>query len=363
MKKNKALKWVGIALLALIIIGAAGALAFYFSELKPRIDVVVSIARAFESFDDNDVLELDLSDGQQILLDISTEPYLSGIVYDEGETYDGLEFGYMDKGIWLNIPEVSSKYYLLDWTDDVSDLMDESAAVSLLRLSDEQKEELANSLFLLRDELLNEDEFDFTPTLINRILGLDCLKADILELYRQIDFSDEGKESITVDGESFVCRKYTASVTQEYVKILLNTDGAGAFLEGLGDVLGDIYMDIYIYEGNLKYISIETSFLYMPSIDMGNLLAGDLSADSVGFTAAPLNGEVAFRADGSMEISAELTSNFISLEASILMSVYDTEITWGYVDEEELNIFEAGYLRLILEAAKWEDALNSDEVR
>ena len=52
MKKEKVCKWVGIALLAVLALLIISAVAFYFLELKPRIDVAVAIARAFEDYDD-----------------------------------------------------------------------------------------------------------------------------------------------------------------------------------------------------------------------------------------------------------------------------------------------------------------------
>ncbi len=359
MKKKRVLKWIGIALIAVIFILVIGAVTFYFLELKPRIDVAVAIARAFEDFDDCDVLEFDLDDGQQILLDITGEQSLSGVVYAEDKAYSGLEFGYNDAGIWINMPDVSEKYYLLPWSDDIYDMLDDGALAELLNLSDDQKEEVADTLISLREELMTEETFDFTPTFLNRILGLTSLKADILELYKQIDFSDEGKQSITLEGESITCRKYTANVSREYVKRLLKTDGAGDILNALGDVLGDVYAEAYVCDGELIYMNIETSFLYMPGFDIATILSGDISAQNISFSPASLCGEIYFKDDGRMDIHAELEGDYI-LDASFLLSASEAEITWGFEKENELNIFEAGYIRLLLELAKWEEYGNLD---
>ncbi len=358
MKKKRAIKWILIALLAVLILLIISAAAFYFLELKPRIDVATAIGRAFADYDDCDALELDLEDGQQILLDISKDQVLSGTVYDEGKTYDGLEFGYFDSGIWLNIPAVSEKYYLLPWSDDVGDMLDEGAFAEILSLDDEQKDELSDTLIALREELLGEETYDFTPTFLNRLLGLECLKADILDIYKQIHFTNDGKESITLDGESVVCHKYTAEVSQEYVKRLLKTDGAGTVLNALGDILGDVYVEAYTYQGEIKYIDIETTFLYMPGLDISSLLAGDVTAENISFNPAPLSGEIYFEGDGVMDIYVELSCDYMEISASFIMSAYDENITWGYEEEAEINIFEVGYLRLLLEAAKWQEVLS-----
>ena len=357
MNKNKVIKWIGIAILTALIILIIFAAGFYFTELKPRIDVASSIGRAFENLSDGDVLALDLDDGQQILIDISEDRSLSGVVYGDGKVYDGLEFGFLDVGIWLNISTVSDKYYLLPWGDDTKDMLDEGALAEILNLSDAQKEEVSSALILMREELLEEDEFDFTPTFLNRILGLECLKADILELYENIRFNDEAKTGITLDGDEVISHKYTAEISGKYVKSLLNTDGAGAFLESLGDVLGDVYIEVYISDSELKYMYIDTEFLYMPGLDLSSLLSGEGSAEHLSFSPAPLSGEIYFGDDGTMNVCAELTGDYTSLEASFDISVIGTDVTWGFEEEEEFNIFEAGYLRLLIEAAKWEETL------
>ncbi len=347
---------MGITILVVLALMIIAASAFYFVELKPRIDVAVSIARAFEHFDDCDALELDLADGQQILLDIRSETALSGVVYSEGAAYNGLEFGYLDEGIWINMPEVSEKYYLLPWSDDTADILDEGAIAEILNFSDDDKEKVADTLISLREELLTEDNYDFTPAFLNRLLGLDCLKADILDIYKHIDFEDEGKESITVDGESVLCHKYTAEFSEEYVKLLLKTDGAGNVLNALGDILGETYAEAYVSDGELIYLKIETTFLYMPDMDMSTLMSGNVSAENISYSPAPLSGEIYFDADGEMNIYAELSNDYISLSADFVLAPQNTDITWGFDEENELNVFSAGYLRLLLEAAKWQEA-------
>lgn len=355
--KNKYLKWIGRGLLAMAVLLLIAAAAFYFFELKPRIDVVMAVGHAFaDGSGDGEILELDLEDGKQVLLDIGSDSQLDGIVHMEGTVYDGLEFGYMQDGIWMRFSGVSDQYYLLPWTDDVQEQIRDSALIELLRLNEEQKRSLGTGLLELREQFLAGEEYEFKPTWLNRLLGLDCLKADILELYKEISFRKAGRQTLNRSGEALSCIKYELEIPEEYVKLLSKTDGAGQALEVLGDILGDVSLNVYIFQGTLVYIDVDTSFLYMPRLQWKNLINGSL--DGMMFVPAALTGSISVNAEGDMEISAELTDDYISVETALTWKMLHGDASWRYNPDEALNIFQAGSLKLLMEATKWEDALN-----
>lgn len=363
--KNKYLKWIGRGFLGMAVLLLIAAAAFYFLELKPRIDVVMAIGRAFaDSAGDGALLELDLEDGQQILLDIGSDNQLDGAVHMENAAYDGLEFGYMQEGIWMRYPEVSSSYYLLPWTDDVQEQIDESPLISLLKLDEEQKRSLGTGMLELRKHLLSEEDNGFEPTWLNRLLGLSCLKADIWDLYNGISFHKAGTQDISQGDETRSCTKYVLEIPEEYVKPLLKTDGAGEVLETLGDILGDISLEVYICQGALVYIDVDTSFLYMPRLVLGNMTAGGLKnmLQTMEFSSVPLKGQIAMREDGGMEIEVQLITDYTSIETTLTWKLLEQEASWKYDSDDALNIFQAGTLRLLLEAKKWEEVLNGESI-
>lgn len=358
--KKKYLKWIGRGLLGMAVLILIAAAAFYFFELKPRIDVVMSVGRAFaDSAGDGGVLELDLEDGQQILLDIGSDDCLDGVVYMENAVYDGLEFGYMQEGLWVHFAQVSS-YYLLPWTDDVQKQINESALISLLELDEGQKADIGTGLLELRGRLLAEEEDEFSPTWLNRLLGLECLKADILDLYRGISFYKAGTQNIDRGDETLLCTKYVLGIPEEYVKPLLKTDGAGEVLEVLGDILGDISLEVYICQGTLVYIDVDTSFLYMPCFSFENGSIGNLENVLRGmeFSSVPLKGGISIDENGDMEIEVRLITDHVSIKTALTWKLLEKEAEWKYDPDEALNIFQVGYFRMLLEAKKWEEALN-----
>lgn len=359
--KNRYLKWIGRGFLCMAAAVLIAAIAFYFIELKPRIDVALLIGRAFsDGADEGDILELDLKDGQQILLDIGSDSQLDGVVYKENAAYDGLEFGYMQQGIWMRFPKVSSNYYLLPWTDDVQEQIDESALIALLQLNEEQKEALGTGILGLRGHLLAEEDYEFRPTWLNHLLGLDCLKADILDLYNGISFHKTGRQEISHGDEVLSCTKYEIGIPEEYVRPLLKTDGAGRVLETLGDMLGDVTLEVYVYQGALVYIDIDTSFLYMPQVEWKDMLTGNPEniLQKIKLSPVPIKGEISINAEGSMEIEAQLISDQLHMETTLTWKLLDQQSSWKYDSSAALNIFQTGYFRLLLEAKKWEEALN-----
>lgn len=357
--KNKYLKWIGCGLSGMAVLLLIAAAAFYFFELKPRIDVVMAIGHAFaDGSGDSEILELDLEDGQQILLDIGSDNRLDGIVHMEDAVYDGLEFGYTQEGILMRLSKVSNQYYLLPWTDDVREQIDESALVEMMGLDEEQKSSLGTGLLELRNQLLTEEEYEFKPTWLNRLLGLDCLKADILELYKAISFHKAGRQEINRGDEVLSCIKYELEIPEEYVKLLSKTDGAGQVLGMVGDILGDVSLDVYICQGTLVYIDIDTSFLYMPQLEWKNLINGRL--DEVRFVPAALTGNISVNAEGDMEINAKLADDDMSIETALTWKLLPGDASWRYDSNEAINIFQAGAFRLLLEAKKWEDAINGE---
>lgn len=359
--KKKYLKWIGCGFAGIVVLIVIAAAAFYLFELKPRIDVVMTVGTAFaDSAGDGDILELHLADGQQVLLDISSDMRLDGVVHMEDAVYDGLEFGYLEEGIWVRFPDVSGSFYLLPWTDDVQEQISESALVSLLRLDEEQKNGLGEGMLELRRRILEQEDEHFTPTWLNRLLGLECLRADILDLYKGISFCREGTQEISRNGETLSCKKYSISIPEHYARLLLKTEGAGKFLETLGDVLGDISLDVYICKGELVRIDVDTSFLYMPQLRMADVMSLDIEKilENMSFTAAPLKGQITVGENGIMEAQAQLFSGDLSLETALTWRLLDMEASWRYDPDDALNIFQAGSFRLLLEAAKWEEALN-----
>lgn len=362
--KNRFLKYFLCGLLGIICLLLIGAAAFYFLMLKPRIDVVMTVGSVFaDTAGEGDVCRLEFEGGQEILLNLKDEETLDGAVYMDQAVYDGLEFGYRNEGIWLRFPKVSSKYYLLPWTDDVQDQIENSTLISMLKLQDEEQEALATALLELREEF-TEEQYDFTPTLLNRLLGLQCLKADIWELYRGISFSKAGTEMVTRGAEMLSCAKYDLEIPEEYVKPLLKTDGAGNLLNALGDLLGDMTLEVYIYKGALVYVDVETSILKMPQMDFQKLISGafDEAFSQTKTVRVPLTGRISVRADGVLEIEAETRISEVPVEAACTLEMIESASVPCYDPDEALNVFQVGKLRLLLEAKKWEDAIDGKDI-
>jgi hypothetical protein len=353
--KNQYLKYVLYGLLGIIFLLVIAAAAFYFLMLKPRIDVVMTVGSAFtDTAEEGNVCQLEFEDGLRILLNLEEDDALDGMAYTEQSEADRVEFGYRSAGIWLRVPKISEKYYVLPWTDDVQSQIEKSALISMMNLTDEEQEELGTMLLKLR-ETLTEEQYDFNPTLLNRLLGLECLKADILDLYRGISFHRAGTEQITRDEETFACTKYELEIPEEYVKPLLKTDGAGNLLNALGDILGDMTLEVYICKGALVYVEVETSILNMPQVDVQKLLSG--SFDEALFRAeaisVPLTGCISVKSDGILEIEAQTTIGDAFAEASCILKMTEIEVDVKFNQDEAINVFQAGKLRLLLEAQKW----------
>ncbi len=359
--KKKYLKSFFCVLLCLTAVIVLGAAVFYLLEIKPRINAAQAIGNAFaKQTGDGNILELNLEDGQKILLDLGSDDRLDGMVISDHAAYDGLEFGYMPEGIWIRLQEVSSRYYLLPWTDDVGEQIGESPLVSILGLDQEQKASLTEGLLGMRSALLEDEPYEFSPTPLNRILGLEGLKMDILDLYRGISFRKEGTEDINGGDETLSCTKYGIDISKEYVKPLLNTEGAGEILKILGDYLGDISLEIYLYQSELIYMEIQTSLLFMPLLSLSDFASGNYEAmlHRLSLSAIPLQGSISVSPQGMMETEVQITADGFSADTSFTWRMVEQDGAWKYEPDQTFNIFQAGYLELLLEAGKWEEELN-----
>jgi hypothetical protein len=353
--KNKFLRGILLGILGIIFLGLLSGILFYLLELRPRIQVVTIVGKAFtDSGGQGDMCQLTFDSGQEVLLDFGEDRALSGSIQLESASYDGLEFGYFEQGLWLHTAQVSDKYYLLPWTDDVGDQIESSALVEILGLTEDQQLQAADALTGLRRELTEQEELEFTPTLLNCLLGLRCLKGDVLELYRDITFQKGEDCTLQVQGEERRCSTYHLELSKKDVRILLKTEGAGSFLNAMGDLLGDTEVDVYLCDGALVKLEIDTSLDHMPQIDLQTLLDDPLGQQIfvTEYKALPLTGTIWVDEEGALQIEAKTTYEELQIETALTLHMVQ-EDGIRFESDQGLNILQAGKIRLFLEARKW----------
>ncbi len=353
MKKKGVRICIGVMLCIFLALLTA-ALIFYFVQISPRLNVLRAIEKAFMGDEAGDVLEILL--GEDGALKLSTEEgTMSASLSWTDSVLDGLKFGYTEEGLWFCPASVSEKNYLLPWTDDVAEQISDSDIISLLGLDDEDKTVLADGLGSLKTLFLSEDESDFSPTFLNRLLGLEDLEVDVLELYENIAFKKAGTEGIETEGETYLCTKYILNIPENYISLLFNTDGAGKILNVLGRVLGDAYVEVYICDLELISMSVDTSIeLEALSNVLDTLSMDEISLlTEIDFSEVSLQIDFLAGSDGYMNAYILLGPDGEWLSGDFSFAFSDTEVTWEYDKEQEFNIFEASLLEFLWEVAKW----------
>ncbi|MCR5742937.1 MAG: hypothetical protein K6F92_04300 [Lachnospiraceae bacterium] len=357
---KKCVKIAVLSVLGLLITCIIALFIYYMVCWKKKVDIAVGFVDFFSVNGNYNTDEYFLRDGSGLTINSQDEDARLGF-YIQGEAFG--DAYYNVSGVLFKAPGVSETTYMLPWSDDVYEQMENSSVLKLAGIDDETKQMFADALISVRKYLYSEggepDE-KREKYFLNHLFGLDDMTVDIWELYKKVEVTRLPDKTIEVDGVSYDCEVSKLAGPGDLVRRLLAIPDIYDSIGVLGQTIDDTTIIVYMCDGRLIRFDGESDFMYLPDVDSSEI--SELS-DVLGY----IKGDVTYR---RMPLSMNFWKEGGKLAIEVVCSPYDIDvdevILYSYSDSEKyalptdeaVNIFEMKTLRAAVEALRWKEFIN-----